>query len=118
MRPVLLATAGHAKAVLPQQRLPDSCTTNQPAQQEERGPDQVQPCACISAELARAHGREHVPALRSVLAEGGQTYLIWHKVISVWREDIEHGIKLKWGGWTISDLAEEAAGTKLACQNH
>lgn len=33
-------------------------------------------------------------------------------------DDIEHGMMLKRGGEAISDLAEEAAGTKLACQSH
>lgn len=48
----------------------------------------------------------------------GRRYLIWHEGSSVQGDDIEHGMKLKRGGEAISDLAEEAAGTKLACQSH
>lgn len=66
-------------------------------QQEEQGLDQVQECARTSAELGRAHGGECMELYGLCWPREDRQYLIWHKVSSVRREDIEHGIKLKWG---------------------
>lgn len=70
--PVLLAAAGVCRG-----RAPSAVNARSvhqwTARQEEYGPDQVQACACISAELAGAHRGERMPALCSALAKGGQT---------------------------------------------
>lgn len=70
--PLLLAAAGVCRGRAPPAANARS-VHQRTARREEYGPDQVQACARISAELARAHRGEHMPALCSALAEGGQT---------------------------------------------
>lgn len=70
--PVLLAAAGACRGCGPL-AANARAVHHQTAQQEERGPDQVQACARVSAELARAHGGEHMCASFMLCAGRGRT---------------------------------------------